>query len=149
MPDESIEAEIGARVKEFEGYLAEAKKLIPTANLNKVFPAELEKEAMCLENFLGHWGNVSIEELCKICLIVKWLRPRRIPEMGTYNGMTTLQMALTAAQNCQVFAVDLPPNFMPSSPMGKIVEIARAIKGTERVLMPYGRGSIKLSHGRK
>ena len=31
----------------------------------------------------------------------------------------------------------------------KIVEIARAIKGIERVLMPYGRGSIKISHGRK
>ena len=33
--------------------------------------------------------------------------------------------------------------------VGKIVEIARAIKGIERVLMPYGRGSIKLSHSRK
>lgn len=33
--------------------------------------------------------------------------------------------------------------------VGKIVEIARAIKGIERVLMPYGRGSIKLSNGRK
>jgi hypothetical protein len=33
--------------------------------------------------------------------------------------------------------------------VGKIVEIARAIKGIERVLMPYGRGSIELSHGRK
>lgn len=33
--------------------------------------------------------------------------------------------------------------------VGKIVEIARAIKGIERVLMPYGRGSIKLSHCRK
>lgn len=33
--------------------------------------------------------------------------------------------------------------------VGKIVKIARAIKGIERVLMPYGRGSIKLSHSRK
>jgi len=123
VPDELIMAEIGSRADEFEGYLANARKLIPTVNLNKVFPAELEKGSIHLENFLGHWGNVSIEELCKICLIVKWLKPRRILEMGTYNGMTTLQMALNAPPDCQVFTVDLPPNFIPSSPMGKIDEL--------------------------
>lgn len=123
VPDELILAEIGSRADEFEGYLAEARKLIPTVNLNKVFPAELEKGSIRLENFLGHWGNVSIEELCKICLIVKWLKPRRILEMGTYNGMTTLQMALNAPPDCQVFTVDLPPKYTPSSPMGKIDEL--------------------------
>jgi predicted O-methyltransferase YrrM len=109
VPDKLIEAEIGARVGEFEGYLAVAKKLIPTVNLNKVFPAELETGSIRLENFLGHWGNVSIEELCKICLIVKWLKPRRILEMGTYNGMTTLQMALNAPADCVTYTLDLRP----------------------------------------
>lgn len=109
VPDSLIEHEIGSRAEEFEKYLSEAKKLIPTVNLNKVFPDELEKGAITLENFLGHWGNVSIEELCKICLIVKWLKPRRILELGTYNGMTTLQMALNAPSNCEVFTLDLDP----------------------------------------
>jgi len=107
VPDALIEEEIGSRADEFERYLAEAKTLIPTVNLNKIFPQELEKESIRLENFLGHWGNVSIEELCKICLIVKWLKPSRILEMGTYNGMTTLQMALNAPPECLTYTLDL------------------------------------------
>lgn len=109
VPDELIYSEIGSRADEFESYLADAKQRIPTVNLNKVFPDELEKGEIRLENFLGHWGNVSIEELCKICLIVKWLKPRRILELGTYNGMTTLQMALNAPKDCEVFTLDLAP----------------------------------------
>ena len=123
VPDSLIEQEIGSRADEFEGYLAEAKKRIPTVNLNKVFPDELEKGAINLENFLGHWGNVSIEELCKICLIVKWLKPRRILEMGTYNGMTTLQMALNAPPDSKVYTVDLPPDFAATVQLGKIDEM--------------------------
>src|SRR5262245_47750435 len=108
VPDSLIEEEIGSRAAEFEGWLEQARAVIPTVNLNKVFPAELERGAIRLENFLGHWGNVSIEELCKICLIVKWLRPKRILELGTYNGMTTLQMALNAPTECTVYTLDLP-----------------------------------------
>src|SRR5437762_8515397 len=48
------------------------------------------------------WGNVSVESVCKIGLIIRWLRPRRILEIGTYNGMTTLQMALNAPPECTV-----------------------------------------------
>ena len=123
VPDELIEAEIGSRVHEFEGYLSEAKKLIPTVNLNKVFPEELEKGSIRLENFLGHWGNVSIEELCKICLIVKWLRPQRILEMGTYNGMTTLQMALNAPPECITYTLDLPPEKAAQQTLSRLDEL--------------------------
>ena len=108
VPDELIEKEIGARTNDFEVWLNQACELIPTVNLNKVFPPDLERGPIRLENFLGHWGNVSIEELCKICLIVKWLRPRRILELGTYNGMTTLQMALNAPPECVTYTLDLP-----------------------------------------
>lgn len=120
VPDELILREIGSRAEEFEGYLAEAKTRIPTVNLNKVFPAELEAGKVQLENFLGHWGNVSIEELCKICLIVRWLKPRRILELGTYNGLTTLQMALNAPAGAAVYTVDLPPEHQASSETGTI-----------------------------
>jgi predicted O-methyltransferase YrrM len=123
VPDSLIEEEIGSRADEFERYFAEAKSLIPTVNLNKVFPDDLEKESIHLENFLGHWGNVSIEELCKICLIVKWLKPNRILEMGTYNGMTTLQMALNAPKKCQTFTLDLEPGSAAQLPLSKIDEL--------------------------
>ena len=107
-PDALIERELGSRADEFERDAERARKLIPTVNLNRVFPAELERGAIRLENFLGHWGNISIEELCKICLIVRFLRPRNILELGTYNGMTTLQMALNAPAETTVYTLDLP-----------------------------------------
>jgi hypothetical protein len=109
VPDALIVEHIGKRVSEYEELLTEARKVIPTVNLNQIFPAELERGAIRLENFLGHWGNVSIEELCKICLIVKWVAPRRILELGTYNGMTTLQMALNSPPECNTYTLDLPP----------------------------------------
>lgn len=108
VPDEVVEQEIGSRATEFETDLERARKTIATVNLNKVFPDELEQGTIQLENFLGHWGNVSIEELCKICLIVRYLKPKKILEIGTYNGMTTLQMALNAPPECTTFTLDLP-----------------------------------------
>src|SRR5450432_3577351 len=108
VPDELIESEIGSKADKFDIDIERARKLIPTVNLNKIFPLELENGSIVLENFLGHWGNVSIEELCKICLIVKYLKPLNILEIGTYNGMTTLQMALNAPSNSKVFTLDLP-----------------------------------------
>lgn len=120
VPETIIMEEIASRAPQFETWLAEAEKVIPTVNLNRVFPAEMERGGIVLENFLGHWGNVSIEELCKICLIVKWKKPRRILELGTYNGMTTLQMALNAPPNCVVYTLDLSPEQAASIPLGKI-----------------------------
>jgi predicted O-methyltransferase YrrM len=121
--DDVIIAEIGPRVSKFEEWYTEAKTLIPTVNLNRIFPRELERGAIYLENFLGHWGNVTIEELCKICLIVKWLRPRRILELGTYNGMTTLQMALNAPADCVTYTLDLTPEQAASIHLDKLDEL--------------------------
>jgi predicted O-methyltransferase YrrM len=108
VPEEIVETEIGAKADEFDRDVERAKATIETCNLNKIFPQELEKGTINLENFLGHWGNVSVEELCKICLIVRYFRPKRILELGTYNGMTTLQMALNAPRGSIVYTLDLP-----------------------------------------
>jgi Methyltransferase domain len=123
VPDSLIEEEIGSRMAEFEEWVERARDVIPTVNLNKVFPAELERGSIRLENFLGHWGNVSIEELCKICLIVKWLRPKRILEIGTYNGMTTLQMALNAPKDCKTYTLDLNPEQASNVGLSRIDEL--------------------------
>lgn len=123
VPRSLIEEEIGSKRAEFEAWLKEADTLIPTVNLNKIFPDELEKGSIRLENFLGHWGNVSIEELCKISLIVSWLKPKRILELGTYNGMTTLQMALNAPKECVTYTLDLSPEQAASIKLGRLDEL--------------------------
>ena len=120
VPDEVVEREIGSKAAEFERTLARARQVIPQARLCDVFPPEIERGAIRLENFLGHWGNVSVETVCKIGLIIRWLRPRRILEIGTYNGMTTLQMALNAPPECTVYTLDLPEGQTPSVPPSEL-----------------------------
>lgn len=108
VPDDVIEREISRSARVFEKYFPLAEERIKRVNLADVFPEKVEKESIHLENFLGHWGNASIEAVCKIALIVKFLHPMRIFEFGTYNGLTTLQMALNAPKNCIVYTLDLP-----------------------------------------
>ena len=120
LPDEVVEREIGVRAEEFERILAKARHRIPTMNLRDAFPVEIEGGAIRLENFLGHWGNLSVEAVCKLCLIARWLRPRRVLEIGTYNGMTTLQIALNVPDECTVYTLDLPSGASPARPISEL-----------------------------
>ncbi len=118
--DDLILKEIGNRADEFEKIYIRAQKRIKTVKLSDIFPSKLEKGSIILENFLGHWGNISVEEVCKIALITKFLKPRKIFEFGTYNGMTILQLALNSPKNCMVYTLDLPNNSSPSISLSKI-----------------------------
>jgi predicted O-methyltransferase YrrM len=148
VPDDLVEREVGSRADEFERTLRRAAAVIPTVRLRDVFPPEIETGAIRLENFLGHWGNVSIETVCKICLIVRFLKPRRILEIGTYNGMTTLQMALNAPPECVIYTLDLPPDREPSIPpseLDRLVALSfRARFGTSTGSYFRGRGDLKV-----
>jgi len=109
IPDEVVEKEVGSRADDFERLRSVAEKKIPSVRLCDVFPPELEKGSIQLQNFLGHWGNVSVEEVCKIALIARFLKPKKVFEFGTYNGMTTLQIALNTPAEAKVYTLDLPP----------------------------------------
>jgi predicted O-methyltransferase YrrM len=43
--------------------------------------------------------------------LVKELAPQRIFEIGTYNGFTTLHMAVNSPVSCQIFTLDLPADY--------------------------------------
>jgi predicted O-methyltransferase YrrM len=120
VPDDTIEREVGPKAVEFESYRLRAEQRIPTARLCDVFPAELEMGKITLEHFLGQWGNISVEELCKICLIAAWLKPQGIFEFGTYNGMTTLQLALNSPPNCRIYTLDVSPEVPLNLDIGEI-----------------------------
>lgn len=94
---------------EFENSRKIASEHIPVSLLATVFDAAAEQGQITLETFLGRWGNVTIEEVCKIALILRWLKPSRVFEFGTYNGMTTRQIALNVPNDCEVFTLDLDP----------------------------------------
>lgn len=94
----------------FLEYRAKACEMIPVALLCDLFGEEMEHQQIVLERFLGKWGNLRVEPMAKICLIVRHLKPQRIFEMGTYTGATTLQMALNSPPTTKIFTLDLPPD---------------------------------------
>lgn len=120
IPDDILEREIEKNMDKFESDLERAKKNIPSLFFEEVFPAEILNESITLQKFFGHLGNLQTEPLCKICLIVKFKKPDRILELGTYNGMTTLNMALNAPKECITYTLDLPETGETDLPISEI-----------------------------
>lgn len=53
-------------------------------------------------------GNISLTELFTIVMAVSLFKPKHIMEFGTFNGRTTLNMAINC--NALITTVDLPRN---------------------------------------
>jgi len=109
MPDEMVEREVLSKAERFAKVSTVARERIPTVRLGDIFPAEVESGRIVLERFLGRWGNIAVEEACKLALICSWRKPRAIFEFGTYNGMTTLQFVLNSPEGCVVHTLDIAP----------------------------------------
>jgi hypothetical protein len=52
---------------------------------------------------------MSLEEIHGIALVVKCLQPKAILEFGTFDGTTTLQMAMNSLDETRIYALNLPP----------------------------------------
>lgn len=60
-----------------------------------------------LSNFNGRNGNVSYLELLVISSLIAQEKPMNLLEIGTFDGNTTLQMALNSPENATVHTLDL------------------------------------------
>ena len=60
-------------------------------------------------------GNVSLEELMAIVTVVACHRPNTIFEIGTFDGRTTLNLALNAPAGSKVYTLDLPVSAINST----------------------------------
>lgn len=67
------------------------------------------KTEAVLSNFQIQNGNVSYHELLIISSLIAFYRPKNLLEIGTFNGNTTLQMALNAPEDAIIHTLDLPP----------------------------------------
>lgn len=54
-------------------------------------------------------GNISLTETFHIALAIHLLQPKEIMEFGTFNGRTTLNMAINSPEST-IVTVDLPKN---------------------------------------
>jgi predicted O-methyltransferase YrrM len=53
-------------------------------------------------------GNLPVNELALIAGIILREKPQGIFEIGTFDGRTTINMALNSPEDCKVFTLDLP-----------------------------------------
>lgn len=87
-------------------YMETESNLVPTVSFFEVFP-EASEETVLVENLDMKFGNVSIQEEYFIAAMVKILQPKKIFEFGTFDGRTTLQMALNSP-HAKIYTLDLP-----------------------------------------
>lgn len=85
-------------------------------HLPLVKPEELIKDAA---QFTVHrpadWdGSMTITEISSLCLLVAARRPRKVLEIGSFKGLTTLNIALNAPE-AEVHTLDLPPDVDPTT----------------------------------
>lgn len=84
---------------------------LPREKLVDVFPG-IEQASVQLERVFDRDVLTSIDsmELTVLCAAARHLRPRRVLEIGTFNGNTTLNLALNLP-DAEIVTVDLPPNW--------------------------------------
>jgi predicted O-methyltransferase YrrM len=82
-------------------------KIFPSAEFTDIFSAT-EPLRITFERYAYRGGNVSFSELGLLAAIVKSTKPRTIFEFGTYDGNTTLQLALNAPGDTLIYTIDLP-----------------------------------------
>ena len=80
--------------------------LLPVADIRDLI--DMQDEIIVREPVPAD-GNVTAFELNVINLLVKNYRPRRIFEIGTFDGRTTLNLAVHGDEDGSVFTLDLPP----------------------------------------
>jgi predicted O-methyltransferase YrrM len=58
-------------------------------------------------------GSMTITEISSLCHLVAARRPRKVLEIGSFRGLTTLNIAMNAPE-AELHTLDLPPNFDPA-----------------------------------
>jgi len=83
----------------------EKKQRLPLLSLNECIDL---KAPITLVNCLSEGANISPFELICLMGVVKKRSPKRLLEIGTYNGNTTLQMGNNTSEDTVIHTLDLP-----------------------------------------
>jgi hypothetical protein len=80
---------------------------LPTRVLHEILPGVNDKE-ISLSHRFEPW-TLPYGEAYVLAAVIAYLRPRKIFEIGTFTGKSTLLMAQQAGPDCQIYTLDLPP----------------------------------------
>lgn len=89
------------------------KPILPKVELSELIPDEnipiMIREALTAD------GNISLFELMTVAKLIKHFNPKKIFEIGTFDGRTTLNMAVNSSPETKVYTLDLPKQEMNSA----------------------------------
>jgi Methyltransferase domain len=89
------------------GYRHESRELpeLPIVQLAELVPAGGLMDVRAID---AVDGNVTERELITICRLVRAAQPRKLFEFGTFDGRTTLNMAVNSPPGATIYTLDLP-----------------------------------------
>jgi len=58
----------------------------------------------------GEGGSTRLDEWFHLASVTRALQPRRVFEIGTFTGYTTVAFILNSAKDAEIISLDLPPN---------------------------------------
>lgn len=81
---------------------------ITSVELSDIFP-ELKDSSLnlALSKFFRKDGNVSYGEIQVLCILATYLKAKNVFEIGTYDGWTTLHLALNTPEDAKITTLDL------------------------------------------
>jgi hypothetical protein len=93
-------------IANFFGYTSPSAAVLPKVSPYSLIGANPE---LRLVETAAVNGNVSLTELSLLAALARIERPRGIFEIGTFDGRTTLNLAVNAPPDAAVYTLDLPP----------------------------------------
>lgn len=76
------------------------------------FDSVITNEIIEIIEPFGKNGNVNLDELAIINGIIKKEDPKKIFEIGTFDGRTTINMAYSSKDSCEIYTLDLPKELL-------------------------------------
>src|SRR5438552_1903704 len=96
-----------AAIRQFE-----AVRKISTQTAEEVFPGigQVDAKIRCAVQPQASWANLAPNELIILSTVCAAMQPKCIFEFGTFDGLTTLHLALNSRADAKIYTIDLPPD---------------------------------------
>jgi predicted O-methyltransferase YrrM len=73
--------------------------------LSEILPEDIPIQ---VRELTKEYANVSVLELVVIVKLIKHYEPKKLFEIGTFDGRTTLNMACNSSEQAEIYTLDLP-----------------------------------------
>lgn len=108
--------------------------------LNKIADTN---QPILLQNFSVREGNVTYFELMAIALMIVNKKPKALLEIGTFDGNTTLQMAINSIPEAIVHTIDLPSSGDGGTRLPILQDDVKFVRDKAKLIRKYVGSSIE------